>query len=760
MVARHFGGLLVGTLCLWQSAWAVEAFTISDVRVEGLQRISAGTVFNALPVKVGDQMDDSRTADTIRALFRTGFFKDVRLERDGDVLVVFVNERPAVAKIDIDGNKSIETENLLAALKDSGFAEGRVFNRSVLEQVQQELTRQYFAQGQYAVKVNTDVTPLERNRVGVTLNITEGQVARIRQINLVGNEAFDDEELLKSFQLSTPTLLSFYTRNDRYSKQKLAADLETLRSYYLDRGYINFRIDSTQVSITPDRKDIYITINVTEGDEYTISSVKLAGDLVVQPELLFPLVQAKQGTIFSRKATTRTSESISDRLGQAGYAFANVNTIPEINDEDRTVDLTFFVDPGRRVYVRRINISGNTKTRDEVVRREVRQMEGGWVSTEKVQRSRDRIDRLGYFTEVNVNTPAVPGTADQVDVDFTVEEKPSGNLLAGIGFSQSQGIVLSASLTQENFFGSGKRVGISFNNSDVNTRYGLSYNNPYHTIDGVSRGFDLFYRETDADEANVSDYTIDNFGFNVTYGVPINEFNRINLGLGYEFVDIGTNSNTPREVSNFLRRNGNGYNLFKMNLSYVEDSRNSSLFPTRGDVLRFSAEIAVPGSDLEYFKTDYRYTTYKPVSDTFTFSLSGELGSGAAFDDGEGFPFFENFFAGGGRSVRGFEDNTLGPRDSSGDPFGGSIKLVGSAEVLFPFPLAPDTRTVRMSTFFDAGNVFDGDDFDIGDLRYSAGVGARWLSPLGALTFSLAFPLNDESQDDVQVFQFSFGSNF
>ena len=494
---------------LSQHVWAAESFVIKDIRVEGLQRIAAGTVFNYLPVKVGESLDDRASADTIRALFKTGFFKDVRLERENGVLIVFVVERPAIATIDYNGNQSIEEEALTEGLKEIGFAVGRVFDKSLLDKVEQEMQRIYFSQGKYGVKLETTVTPLERNRVGITIDVSEGVVARIHQINIVGNSVYEDEDLLDEFELSIPTLFSFYTDDDQYSKQKLSADLERLRSYYLNRGYINFNIDSTQVSITPDKKDVYITINITEGDKFTIKSVKLAGDLVVDVEELFPLFTIQKGDTFSRRRSSETSEKITDRLGEVGYAFANVNVVPEVLEKEKQVELTFFVDPGKRVYVRRINFTGNTQTRDEVLRREMRQFESAWISTANVERSKTRLDSLGYFEEVEVETPAVPGSTDQVDVNYKVTEKPSGNLLAGLGYSDTQGVVFNASVSQNNFLGSGKRVTVGFDNSETNTVYRFGYVNPYWTEDGVSRGFNLLYRETDASEANLASYTSD-----------------------------------------------------------------------------------------------------------------------------------------------------------------------------------------------------------------------------------------------------------
>jgi outer membrane protein insertion porin family len=758
--ARAWRSLFVA-MCCWASvALGVESFRVTDIRIEGLQRISAGTVFNALPIRVGDEIDAQRSAEAIRALFKTGFFKDISLEREGDILVVVVVERPAIAKIDISGNRDIDTESLLEGLKEIGLAEGQVFDRSLLEKVEQELQRQYFSQGKYGVEITSTVTPLERNRVGIAIDISEGKAARIQQITIVGNKAFSEKTLLKQFQLRTRNWLGFYTKSDQYSRQKLAADLETLRSYYLDRGYIDFAIDSTQVSITPDKRDIYITVNITEGEVYTVKELKIAGELVVPPEELFPLVDVVPGAVFSRRTATKTSNQLSERLGDEGYAFANVNSIPDIDQDNRTVNLTFFIDPGRRVYARRVNFFGNTKTRDEVLRREMRQMEAGWISTSKVNRSRERLQRLGYFEDVNVETPAVPGTADQVDVNFKVKELPSGNLLAGLGFSQTQGIIVNASISQENFLGSGKRVTFAFNNSDVNTNYELDFFNPYYTVDGVSRGFRLSYRETDARDANVADYTTDVFLAGATFGLPINEFDSVQVGADFESTKLKTTEFTSQEIFDFIERNGTKYNDLKLSGNWAHDTRNKAVFPDKGVLQRLGLLAAIPGSDLEYYKIAYRHQYYRPLHRLLTLKLDADLAYGNGYGGTGELPFFENFFAGGPSSVRGFEDNTLGPRDSNDDPLGGNIKVVGNAELLFPAPFDIDPNTFRLSAFLDAGNVFSGTkDLAIDNIRYSVGIGAKWLSPVGPLTFSLGKPLNPGEDDDEQIFQFTLGTN-
>ena len=749
------------SLILTGTAQAFEPFKIADIRVEGLQRISAGTVFNYLPLKVGDTVDTDDSVTAIRALFKTGFFNDVYLERDGNVLVVYVKERAAISSIEITGNQDLETEQLLEGLKDIGLAEGRVFDRSLLDKVEQELQRQYFSRGKYAVRIETTLTPLERNRVGILIDISEGQVARIKQINIVGNEKYTDKELRDGFKLDTPSILSFITKSDQYSKQKLAADLEILRSYYLDRGYLNFNITSTQVSITPNKKDIYITINLSEGKQYRIREVTLSGELVVEPEELFPLVKINPGDIFSRKRVTEAVDRISEKLGDQGYAFANVNTVPELDDEKQEVQLAFFVDPGDRVYVRHVNIAGNISTRDEVLRREMRQMESGWFSSSKVERSRTRLQRLGYFEDVNVETPSVPGTTDQVDVNYSVTETSSGNVTVGAGFSQSSGILFNASISQDNFLGSGKRVSFNFNNSKVNTVYSFSYINPYYTIDGVSRGFGFFFRKTDADNANISNYSTDAFGSNVSFGVPINEFDTIRLNTQAEHLKLKTSGSSPFEVTDFVNNHGDNFNSLILTGSWSHDTRNRAVFADRGGQQGFSTEVTVPGSELEYYKLNYNQRRYVRLTKYLTLLMHGELGYGDGYGDFNNLPFTENYFAGGIRSVRGFEDNTLGPRDSKNNPIGGAFKVVGGAEVLFPIPFFEDSKSFRTSTFFDIGQVYkDLDSFSTTDLRYSVGVSGLWLSPLGPLSVSFGFPLNDEGNDNVQNFQFSVGTLF
>jgi len=740
------------------SAFAFEPFVIKDIRIDGLQRISAGTVFTYLPVKVNEPFDNKISSRSIKALFKTGFFKDVELKREGDVLVVEVVERPSIAKIDISGNKDIDSEQLLDGLKNIGLAEGRVFNRSLLDKVEQELRRQYFSNGKYGVKIKTSVSPLERNRVAVFLTISEGKIAKIREINIIGNKVFKAKELTKLFTLSTPTTFSTYTGNDQYSKQKLAADLEVLRSHYLNQGYLNFKLKSTQVSISADKKLIYITINIDEGQQYKIKELKLAGQLIVPDELVKQFT-IYPGDIFSQKSVARTVTKLSDRLGDEGYAFANVNTVPDINNETQEVSLTFFIDPGKRVYVRRINMSGNIKTSDNVLRREMRQMEGGWFSTKQVNRSKTRLDRLGYFEDVNLETPVVPGTTDQVDVNYKVAERPSGNFLASIGYSQSGGVILSGSINQDNFLGSGKRVGISANNSDVNQGFGISYHNPYYTVDGVSRGFALSSQKTDAVEANLADYITDIDQLSTTYGIPINENDRVNFSLAYAKTDLTVIDETFTPAKEFTDEFGTNFNTLTFGVGWSHDTRDRAVFPTKGNFHSLSAEVALPGLDLEYYKLSYQQRRYIPLSKQLTLLMRGEIAYGTGYGDNDILPFFENFYAGGVRSVRGYRDNSLGG-EISGVPQGGNLKTIGAMELLFPPPFAEDSKAVRMSAFFDAGYVFGGlRNFDIKQLRGSAGLSLSWFSPVGPLIFSFATPVNDRKDDDIQNFQFSLGGS-
>ncbi|MBT2970589.1 MAG: outer membrane protein assembly factor BamA [Candidatus Thiodiazotropha sp. (ex Ctena orbiculata)] len=748
-----------GFLITQQSA----AFVVEDIRVEGLQRISAGTVFNYLPIKTGDEVDAGNTAQIIRTLYKTGFFKDIRLERDENILIVFVRERPAIAEINISGNKELDTEPLMAGLKDIGLAEGRVFKRALLEKVEQELNRQYFARGKYGIKIKSTVTPLERNRVGLGIEISEGLTARIKHINIIGNQAFEDDELLDEFELGVPSWYAIFSSRDKYSKQALSGDLETLRSFYLDRGFIDFKIESTQVSITPDKQDIYITVVVDEGDVFTLSDIKLAGELELEPEELFPLIHLRRGSVFSRKKLTASADRLNRHYSDVGYAFANVNTIPDIDREKREVAITFFVDPGKRVYVRYINISGNTNTRDEVLRRELRQMESAWFSGEKTRLSRERLQRLGYFSEVNMETPAVPGSTDQVDVNIAVTEAASGQFSAGVGFTQTQGVIFNASISENNFLGTGNRFSAGFDTSEATKKLSLSYTNPYYTIDGVSQGYELSYRETDFSELNISRYSTDVGRLGVHFGIPLTEYDRLRFSLAYERTTFFLGSSPSDEIMEFIETNGDEFDDFELVGSWIHDTRDRAIFPNRGGRQVFSIETNVPGSDLQYYRVRYNNAHYFQLTNALTLKLNGELGYGEGYGEDEELPFFRNFFAGGIGSVRGFEENTLGPQDSQDDALGANARIVGQMELLFPAFGDEFKDTVRAGFFVDVGNVFDlegGEEIEWDLFRASTGLMLSWFSPVGALSFSWGYPIKEEEGDDIKNLQFRIGGGF
>lgn len=745
-----------------EMAQASDGFVVGDIQVRGLQRISAGTVYNYLPINVGDTLTSEKQSAAIRALFNTGFFKDISLEQAGDTLIIDVVERPSIAKITMEGNKDIKKDDLTNALKKIGLAEGKVYNKQMLDKVEQELRRQYFSHGKYGLKIKTEVTELPRNRVAIRIEISEGKVAKIKEVNIVGNHVFTNEQIRKEFELSPTNFLSFYTKDDQYSKQKLSGDLEKLRSFYLDRGYINFSIESTQVDISADKKEIYITVNVKEGDIYTLDRVKLTGNMIVPPEELAKLVKVGPGEIFSRKNATETSKAISDRLGNEGYTFANVNMVPEIHEEQKTVTMTFFIDPGKRVYVRRINIKGNTKTRDEVLRREMRQMESSWAASDKIERSKARLDRLGYFEEVSVETPPVPGTADQVDVNYTIKEKASGNLQAGVGYSQVQGIIFNANISQNNIFGTGKRIDLNFNNSLIMTQYNIGFNDPYYTLDGVSLGYNLGYTTRNAYAANLSSYNTKIENAIVNFGIPLSEFNSLGFNAEVKHTGISATSLSSTQITDYIAKNGSSFNVLDLSGGWTHDTLDKPLFSHSGGQQRISLMGTVPGSDLDYYKLTYKHQHYFPLSNDFTFRLLGEVDYADGYGKTSGLPFFENYYAGGTNDVRGFMQNTLGPRDSYNRPFGGSTKGVGKAELFFPIPFLSELKSVRIGAFLDGGTLADSLNMNAlrQYFRYSTGLSGQWMSPFGALAVSIAEPLNSQSNDWTQSFQFTFGSGF
>ncbi len=764
---------LFGLLCVafsW-NAFAFKPFVIEDIRVEGIQRTEAGTVFNYLPVKVGDVFDENKASESIRALFATGFFRDVKIEINQKVVEVLVEERPAISSIQFVGMKEFPADMLLKALKEVGIAQGRIFDRFQMERAEQELKRQYLAKGRYGVQITTTVTPQERNRVGLNFQITEGAVAKIRKINFVGNQAFSNKELLELFTLTTPTWMSWYTKNDQYSRQKLSADLETLKSFYMDQGYLEFGVDSTQVAISPDKRDVFITVNLTEGVRFQVSEVRLMGDIPIGDEELKKLVVLKAGEVFSRKNLNASTKAIADRLGEVGYAFANVNAAPEINKEQGKVAFTIFVDPGKRVYVRRVNISGNNRTRDEVIRREIRQMESAWYDASRLNLSKERVDRLGFFTSSTIETVPVEGTADQVDVNLKVKEKPTGNLMFGIGTSNVDRVILSASLSQDNFLGTGNMVSFAVDSARSQRNYDFSYTNPYFTIDGVSQGFDVYYRSYDTSKTYntiMADYKTSSLGAAMRFGFPISEQQSINLGLGVDRTRIGTYTSSPQYYKDYVKRVGESNLTFPLTVEWVSDTRNRRFFATQGFYQRLGAEVAIPGSsDLNYYRLGYQWQGFWALNKRFTLMLNAELGYADAYN-GEQLPFYKHFYAGGAGSVRGYQANSLGPKiaDTYGDYYsiGGKTKVVGNAEILWALPGMEET--VRMALFADAGQIY-ADSLrgaynrrKDGALRYSTGLALSWISPIGPLRLSYAVPLNAQKSDETERFQFQFGSAF
>ncbi|HJV06148.1 MAG TPA: outer membrane protein assembly factor BamA [Chromobacteriaceae bacterium] len=745
------------------SAWAADPFVIKDIRVEGLQRTEPGTVFNYLPVKVGDTFNDDKAHESIKALFATGFFNDVRVESRGDVVIVTVAERPVITQLNINGAKEFSKDQLKKALKDNGFAESRIFDQALLDGAVQELKRQYYSRGKYSVDVSPKVTKLDRNRVAVTLDISEGITARIKDIHIVGAHAFDESDLRDQMSLTQGGWMSWITKDDQYSKQKLTGDLEKLKAFYQNQGYLEFNIDSTQVSISADKEEIYLTINLHEGKKFTISDIKLAGDLKVREDELRKLVLVKPGETFNNEKINESVKAISERLGNDGYAFANVNVLPDIDREKQTVAFTFFLDPGRKTYVRRVNVAGNTKTRDEVIRRELRQLEGGVYGADKIKRSKERVELLGYFEDVNIETPAVPDAADQVDMNINLKERPTGSISAGVGFVQGEGIQLSANVSQSNIFGSGKYLAFGISNGKVNKTASLSFTDPYFTPDGVSLGYDLYHRVYNPDASNTSAYKTSTTGAAVRFGVPVTEVDRINFSLGVEQTKITTFDNSPQRYIDFVDQYGRTTKTLLGGVSWARDTRDSALWPTRGALIKVGADAGLPGGDLEYYRLTHQQSWFFPLSKTYTLMLNGEAGYANGYGKSSRLPFFQNFYIGGLGSVRGYDNGSIGPKDINGDYLGGTRKLVANAELLFPFPGMKDNKSVRASLFFDAGTLWD--TREIGStasdgLRYSAGFAVTWLSPVGPMKFSYADPLKKKEGDKQQRFQFQLGTVF
>lgn len=759
--------------CAASAVQADESFVIQDIRLEGLARLSAASVYAALPLSAGDRADGTKVAEALRLLFKTGNFEDIQIGRDGDVLVIRLTERPSIISLDIKGNKSIDKDNLLKGLKSAGLAEGMVFQRSVLDHVKRELERQYIAQGRYGAEITVDAKAKPRNRVALDIQIEEGSAARIRGINFVGNKVFDDKVLSSTFQLRPTHFTSFYKNDDKYSREKLQGDLERLRSQYMDRGYVNFTVNSTQVTLSPDKKDVFIDINVSEGEQFKFGEIKISGELPVAEDLLKRFLLIRKDDIFNQAGITSTTKLMTRRLGNDGYIFAEVNGVPDIHNDTRVADVTFFVNPGKQAYVRRINFSGNMKTDDNVMRREMRQHEGALASSEKLDLSKLRLQRLGFFEEVTLDTPRVPGVSDQVDVNIAVKEQPSGTIGASIGFSQGSGMIFSANVSQTNFMGTGNRFSVALNRSDTQDSYNLSFVDPYFTLDGVSRGYNIFYRETKFDSRNVSNYVTNTMGGNISFGYPIDENESINFSVGADKTDITIGSLASEVVADFVADEGDRYVNYTSTLSWGRNTLNRGMFADRGASQSVGLEFTLPASDLAFYKLSYNGQLYIPLGNPLVMRLHTSLGYGDNYGDTSRLPFYKNYFAGGFGSVRGYEDNTLGAKSCSvalcpNDPYpevvGGNILIEGGAELIVPTPFAAGNRQLRTVVFLDAGNAYDtevpGYGLDMSLMRYSAGINLSWLTAIGPLSFSLSRPLNKQPGDATQAFQFTIGQGF
>jgi outer membrane protein insertion porin family len=741
------------------NAWAVDPFQVKDIRVEGLQRVEPGTIFASLPFRIGDQYNDEKGSAAIRALFALGLFKDVRVEIQNDVVIVVVEERPTIAEIDFAGIKEFDKDNLRKALREVGLTEGRPFDQSLSDRAEQELKRQYIDRSFYGAQVVTTVTPIERNRVNLTFTVTEGEPARIRELHVVGAHAFSESTLTKLFDLDTGNWLSFYTKSDRYSRTKLNADIETLKSYYLSRGFLEFRVDSTQVAISPNKEEISITINITEGQRYVVSGVKLEGNYLGKEEEFKSLVTIKPGEPYNADQVTATQKAFADYFGNFGYAFASIEARPVVDRANNRVAFLLIADPARRAYVRRINIQGNNRTRDEVIRREFRQFESSWYDGDKIKLSRDRLDRLGFFKEVNVETSDVPGAPDQVDLNVKVEERPTGSLQVGAGFSQAEKLTLTFGVKQENAFGSGNYLAVDVNTSKYNRTIAFSSVDPYFTQDGISRGFDLYHRSSRPYEDQGGNYRLETTGASLRFGVPFSETDTVYLGASAERVKIVPGTNIPAAYLAYAEDFGFTTNSFPLTLGWGRDTRDSTISPTKGRYQRLGAELGFLG-DANYFRGNYQLQQYLPITRSFTLGLNGEVGYGKGLN-GHPFPVFKNFYSGGLGSVRGFEQGTLGPKDVTGSIVGGAKKLTFNAEFITPFPGAGADRSLRAFAFLDAGNVWgENQKVSLSDMRSSVGIGVAWVSPIGPLRIALAKPLRKFAGDKIQTVQFQIGSQF
>ena len=802
-----------------------KSFVISDIRVGGLQRVELGTFFTFLSVRVGETIDEERIPSIIRSVYRSGSFEEVDIYHDGSTMVINVVERPMIAHIEFDGNKKIKTEDLLKGLKSSGLSQGEVLDPALLSHISQNLEEQYFSYGKYSVKVDHKVVQLSRNRVDIRFDINEGEAALIKKINIVGNTAFTEEEILEQFELTIGDWLSFFSDDNQYSKEKLSGDIETLRSFYLDRGYIQMQIVSTQVAITPERDAVYITLNIDEGDKYKIKDVKFTGEMIFDEKIYRNAVPIRPGDTYSGAIVTYSEETITQLLGFRGYAFPNIQSLPDIDEDNKEVSLTIYIDPSKRTYINRINFSGNMKTNDNVLRREMRLMESGTLSTSLVERSKVRLERLPFLEEVTVETPKISGSDDQVDINFTVKERPSGSVGGGLAYSDYQGLMLNANITQNNFLGTGDQVGLQLNTSKAYQTLSLNFTDPYYTADAISRGWGLFTRKTDFGNINIAGQTMDTYGGNVTYGIPINEVSRLSVGFAFQKSLLKTGQPISEQIRSFFTSTGNDieedsnldFSLFKMNVGWLKNSLNRGIFPDAGTSQIVNLDFTFPGSDMEYYKLNYKLDHYLPIARGWSFLFRANISYGDAYGDGSGtggarLPYFENFYAGGTTTMRGFDTNTIGPREiyrstsytnspPTTDPIdptvliplpsefdnitinnrsvGGNARAIGGVELIFPTPFASDNRSIRTSAFIDVGNLwntkFDASQFDAlsavqrdkiidysdpSNYRASAGISVQWISPMGPLIFTLSKPLKQEEQDRTETFSFNIGQTF
>ncbi|WP_174246440.1 outer membrane protein assembly factor BamA [Burkholderia sp. L27(2015)] len=744
-------------------AHAAAPFVVQDVRIEGLQRVEAGTVFAYLPIKKGDTFTDDKGSEAIRALFATGFFNDVRIATEGNVVIVRVQERPAISGVDFSGDKEFDKETLTKAMKAVGLSPGQYYDKSLVDKAEQELKRQYLSHGFYAAEVTTTITPVDANRVNVLFSVIEGPKAKIEQVAFIGNKTFKASTLNDEMQLSTPNWFSWYTKNDLYAKDKLAGDLENIRNYYLNRGYLEFSIESTQVQVAPDKQSMYLTVTLHEGEPYKISSIVLAGNLLDKQAELQKLLTLKAGDTFSAEKLQASTKAVVDKLGQYGYAFASVNAQPQIDQAHHTVALTMQVDPGRRVYVRRINITGNTRTRDEVMRREMRQFESSWFDSSRLKLSEDRLNRLGYFTDVKVTTAPVEGSQDEVDVNVKVTEKPTGAVTLGAGFSSTDKVVLSAGISQDNVFGSGTSLSVNANTAKSYRTVTVTQVDPYFTVDGIKRITDVFYRTYQPLlYSTSSSFQIISAGADLKFGVPFSELDTVFFGIGFENDRFQPDAATPQTYLNYIQQFGTSVNNVPVTIGWSRDSRDSALVPSRGYYTQANGELGTPLGDTQYYKVDLQTQYYYSFARGFVLGLNGQAGYGQGIG-GKPFPIFKNYFAGGIGSVRGYQPSSLGPRDpTTGDPIGGDKLLVGNIELTFPLPGTGYDRTLRVFTFLDGGNVWGDTGGSVGanGLRYGYGVGLAWISPVGPLKISLGFPLVKHDGDQYQKFQFQIGTAF